>query len=256
MPDLITTIVPTTELEAVNAMLSAIGEAPLPDGTDLVAVDHADVQLALNLLRKSTRDVQTEGWRFNAERGVEVAPVALIGWTDSRGTVSSLNVFQLPSGVLRWTQTACSQNLGLDLISRPSKLYKVDGESLPVLYDRAKNRDGCEAAAYPYVYLDLVYGFGFSDMPETARCYATVRAGRQLTQQGIGSPTLSAFSEQDERAALRALVRDQGEDEKLNLFETPEGDAYFGGRPNVNAGPSVTVAPGTVGSLPTDGGLY
>ncbi len=52
----------TTELDAVNAMLSAIGSDPvnsLEDSTDV------DVMNALRILEKCSRDIQRKGWDFN-----------------------------------------------------------------------------------------------------------------------------------------------------------------------------------------------
>jgi hypothetical protein len=250
MADVLTSITPTTELEAVNVMLAAIGEAPLPSGTDLSTATASDVLLALQILRKSTRDVQTEKWRFNTEQGVEVLPSGLVAY----GT-STLNVFKLPSGVLKWAQTSCTENQDLDLVERPSKVYTEGGEPVLILYDRGMNRDGIDKDA---VYLDLTFVFNFTQLPETARNYIAVRSARQFASQAMGSTTLVSLTEQDEYAALRALKDDQGIVEQLNLFDTPESFDMQGRRPRNRARPGVRVnTSGTLSDVDDlTGGLF
>ena len=52
----------TTELEAVNTILSTIGEAPLNSLTGSLPVDGT---VAKNVLNEITREVQSQGWHFN-----------------------------------------------------------------------------------------------------------------------------------------------------------------------------------------------
>ena len=59
----------TTELEAVNIMLAAIGEAPINSLTGTVPVD---VRLAQSTLNEVNKEVQSEGWSFNTEINVEL----------------------------------------------------------------------------------------------------------------------------------------------------------------------------------------
>ena len=57
-----TQITPTTELQAVNTMLSVIGEAPVNAITGTTSVD---VSVAKNILDETSLSVQTEGHNFN-----------------------------------------------------------------------------------------------------------------------------------------------------------------------------------------------
>ena len=54
----------TTELEAVNIMLAAIGEAPVSKLTGTLPVD---VKIAQSTLVEINKAVQAEGWSFNTE---------------------------------------------------------------------------------------------------------------------------------------------------------------------------------------------
>lgn len=241
MTQVLTGLAPTTELEAMNTMLSAIGEAPI---TDISAATQADVAMALNILRNTTREVQSVGWRFNYETGIEVPPLDTFIWSDSANHATLLNIFALPAGIIMWTQTPCQQNSKLDLTWRPSKQYTVESVSTMVLYDRALNRDGCDVVLYPFVYIDATFLFNFEQMPESARRYAAVLAGRRFTQQVVGSDTLAGFAELDERQALRSLVRDQGLEEEWNMLDSVADSRMMGRRAELNAGPQWIIAPG------------
>ncbi len=244
MPAVITSISPLTELEAINIMLAAIGEAPLAPATDLATVTAADVVTAISTLRNISRSVQAEGWRFNTEMGVEIPPEDTVNWEDSSGDITVLNVFLLPASVLQWRQTLCNENAALDLVVRKSKVYEVTAEKVPVLYDRAKNRDGAEAARYPFLYLDLVTPQDFEDMPQTARDHITNRAARIFVQQVLGADGLRAFAVDDETITRRSLVRDQGIDEDVNMFHTAHAQGILGGRESGYNGAWFTVSRG------------
>ena len=66
---------PTTELEAVNIILSGIGEAPVNSLSDMTA----DVSLARNILAEISRETQTEGWQWNTEDDYPLTPDAAKG---------------------------------------------------------------------------------------------------------------------------------------------------------------------------------
>ena len=59
-----TQITPTTELQAINTMLSFIGEAPVSSITGNIGTD---VAVAKNILDETSMSVQSQGWFFNRE---------------------------------------------------------------------------------------------------------------------------------------------------------------------------------------------
>ena len=61
---------PTTELEAVNTMLSGIGEAPVNSLSEVTA----DVSLARHILNETSREVQLEGFQWNVEDNYPLTP--------------------------------------------------------------------------------------------------------------------------------------------------------------------------------------
>jgi len=57
-----TTTTRTTQLEAVNTMLSTIGESPVNSLTGSLPLD---ASIAVNILNEVNREVQSAGWKFN-----------------------------------------------------------------------------------------------------------------------------------------------------------------------------------------------
>lgn len=58
----------TTELEAVNALLGAVGETPVNTLEDLGFTDAA---IALSVLRSKSRETQSKGWYFTRHATLE-----------------------------------------------------------------------------------------------------------------------------------------------------------------------------------------
>lgn len=238
-------LVATTELEAVNAMLASIGEAPIDQPT-LDAGGQADVATGINILRNTTREIQSMGWRFNTEFGLELPSSGSYSRTNTLGVTEVLNVFTPPVGLIAFETTQSSDQQGsryTDAVLRPSKEF--DTVNKPMLfYDRALNRDGW-AAPRTYLYIDAVWLFDFESLPETCRNYIIVMSCRRAAQKILGSAELSSFNQQDEIRALRNLKRDQGENDDNSIFDNMDSN-IFGQR---DAGPS-----GVMDSRNTPGG--
>ena len=58
------TVAAPTELESINIMLAAIGEAPINSLTGTLPVD---ARLAQSTITEVNKEVQSEGWSFNTE---------------------------------------------------------------------------------------------------------------------------------------------------------------------------------------------
>lgn len=236
MPPVIVNLAATTELEALNAMLASIGEAPYDDTSDFSGGNSADAQMALNILRDVCREVQSEGWKFNTEFGYEVAPAAQYNWVDTGGTTTALNIFTPPAGMIGFKVTQISGQQGwneVDTEIRPSRKYTPGTQ---VFYDRRRSRDGFEAAVFPYLYINPIWLFDFEDIPQTARAYILYSAGRRFQASVVGSQTLYSFTKEDEIAALRRLKREQGTKDRFSMIRTGDVRRARGGRPDNDTG--------------------
>lgn len=219
MPSL-TPLVVTTELDAVNVLLAAIGEQAV---SDITVSTSADVELAADILRRVSVAVQTEEWRFNTEFGVQVAPDGTVAWTGVDGSTATLNVFAIPANVLSYSLTQSSEQISLNAMTKRSVNYQdATPATILCIWDRDKNREGWDSSRYPFLYIDPVYVLPFEELPQVAREYIVQRAGRMFAERSVGSSEVASFSEKEEFKALRNLKRKESIEDDLNVIESSD----------------------------------
>jgi hypothetical protein len=180
----------TTELEAVNVMLSAIGSSPVSSLSG-----GAEVSIAKNILTETRREVLSRGWAFNYETKVTMTPVA--------GEVA------LAENVLRIDGSA-GYNGNRDIVQRGT-----------LLYDRA----GHTYAFDQDVTVDVTYTLDWSLLPEVARRYIMIRATRVFADRIIGYGPQHTYNVQDEYMALSDLKDAEGDTADHNML-TGNYDVY------------------------------
>ena len=176
---------PTTELEAINTMLSTIGESPVNTVED---TGNVDVVIARQILQSVSREVQARGWHFNTEKNYTITP-------DSAGYLV------LPNTVLK-ADTIYPDN-SKDVVVRGSKLYDRENHTY-VFTDAVK--------------VDMTVLLTFDELPEVARNYVTIRASRIFQERVVGSDTLQAFNSQDEARAMVSLMEYEADTADLNIL--------------------------------------
>ena len=139
----------TTKLEAVNIMLSTIGENPVNSLTSGLV----DAELAETILGSVSKAVQSEGWNFNTEKKVSFS-------ADSSGHII------LPANILRADATVEAD--ALDLVQRGLKMYDKKNHTYNI--NKAVN-------------LDTIIELEFEILPEVARRYITLKAARIFQDQ-------------------------------------------------------------------------
>ena len=221
----------TTELDAVNQMLSAAGQSAITDFDAAVSAGYAEVETARNILASLCREICSQRWKFNTEWGLELSPSDTYAWTGTDNTTATLNIFTPPAGLMGFRVSNAPTQQGIrkpDVILRRSKAYTTGGPpaaSVIVFYDREKNRDGLDSTVYPYLYIDPWWLLAFEDMPETARKYITAASVREFLKDAVSSGSLYQLAQEREEAAWRAFKADQGEEAKYNLLD----NAMFAG---------------------------
>ena len=175
---------PLTQLEAVNIMLSAIGETPVNSLTSGLV----EAELAETILGQVSRTVQTAGWSFNKDTGVILS-------ADTNGEIN------LPTNAL--SADSVYESNGNNLVQRGTKMW--DRKNLTFVINKA-------------VKADLVYELAFTDIPPMARSYITVRAARIFQDRIVGADTLHGLQKIDEDQALIALNDAESEMQDHNLF--------------------------------------
>lgn len=185
---------PTTKLEAVNIMLSTIGESPV----NSLSSGLVDAELAETILDATSRAVQSEAWHFNRELKVRFAPNLsgeIILPTNTLKADANLDA----DSINRQTSTG----LPLDLVQRGTRMYDKTNHTFNI----GKS-----------VELDIVVGLDFDDLPEVAKRYITIKAGRTFQDRVVGSSTLHGFQEADEARSYYELKETEGDTSDFNIL--------------------------------------
>ena len=135
----------TTELDAVNILLSAIGASPV---THTEALQNADAQIAKNHIDRARREIQAEQWYFNTEENYPLIPTA----------TGEIPIEKAITNIDQIGQFGTNANL----IIREGKLY-----------DRVRHTYKIGETIYANITLCL----DFTDLTETAAQYIVARAG-------------------------------------------------------------------------------
>ena len=182
------TLLPLTELDAINIMLSTIGESPVSS----LAQDQStvDVSLALQILREQATVVQGTGWQFNTEINRVMTPTA-----DTKEILIPGNCIQIDTS---------GNDASLDVAMRGNRLYDRVAHS----YTFTKN-----------VTVDMIILLDFLDLPQAARQYIAIRAARVFQQRMVGSDTLGGFTEKDELLARAALKKLDSNNADYNILK-------------------------------------
>lgn len=183
----------TTELQAVNTMLSAVGEPPI---NFLDGQKNADAAIARNILTEISSEVQTHGWHFNTQFDVSLAP------SGNGDILLSDNVVRVD---VEYRSGSLSDSR--DITQRGGKLFN------------------CTDNTYTFtkaVKAMVVYLLDWEDLPEPARRFIAVRASRIFQDRMVGSQAHHAFSQEDEvraRALLREFEMDTGDHSIFDHFD-------------------------------------
>ncbi len=148
---------PTTKLEAVNTMLTSIGEQPVQ--TDDFA-GLSDAAIAAQILDNVSRAVQSRGWIFNTDLDDELVADSSLG---------NKGVINIPNNVLRVDVTSRVRDGATDIVERGRQLY-----------DRQTNNNLFDAGTK--VKVNLVKHLVFEDLPEPARRYIAIRSAQNISR--------------------------------------------------------------------------
>ena len=148
-----------TELEAVNVLLTTIGEQPI---NSLSGNQTTDVSIARQVLTEVSREVQSQGWHFNTEPDVTLVPDS----TNKNITVP-IDVARIDSKYA-------------NVVIRGDKLFDVEERTF-VFQDNLK--------------CDIIYFHDFLDLPHVAKKYITSRAARIFSDRSLNSESLHRMLE-------------------------------------------------------------
>lgn len=180
---------PTTKLEAVNTMLTSIGEQPIQNMNDLAGL--SDASIAEQILDNVSRAIQSRGWIFNTDLDVQM-------------TVDQYGEIKLSPDILRVDTTSRVRNGDTDIVERGRKLY--DRQKQTFIFTTK-------------VTVNQIKLLVFEDLPEPARRYIAIRSARIFHDRVVGSGELHRFYQEDEMNSWQALLEYEGDVADYNIFD-------------------------------------
>lgn len=181
-----------SELAAVNDILAAIGEPPV---STLEGDANADVANARRILNKINRQIQSRGWTFNIEQGVQLLP----------------DVF---------SQMIDYSSDYLSMLSNGGQSQYINRGGY--VYDRTARTD-----RFPNgITVNLIRLREFDEMPECFRNLIVTKASRQFNSRFFGAPEVDGVLQEEEAEAQRACFEYELDYGNFNMLD---GDAFVGG---------------------------
>jgi hypothetical protein len=186
----------STELDAVNQILSSVGQAPVTT----LDLQNPEVAIVLNTLREVNKQVQAEGWVFNTERHYELTPDSVT------------KVILYPTNVLQ-IDTNTSQHFDdYNVVRRGGKLY--DKQNHTYQFEEP-------------IYADMVWYFDFTDVPPAIQAYITARAARMCATKMIGDQEINKLlAEQELQTRAYALEYECNQGD-YTMFGFRDGQNYY-----------------------------
>jgi hypothetical protein len=181
--DIMTKPTSMTELEAVNVLLTTIGEAPVNtlDGNQVT-----DVSIAKQVLNEVSREVQAQGWHFNTEQDIELTP-------NISGDIA------IPA------DTARIDAQDFNTVVREDKLFNLADRTFTFASK---------------IKVDIVYYQDFSVLPQQAKKYITTRAARIFSDRLLNSESIHKMTSRDEQRALIDLKEFEGDTGDYNMMDS------------------------------------
>ena len=162
----------TTKLEAINTMLSCVGQSPLKtlEGTKSYYTVSAE-----QLLEKECKRVLLEGWDFNTDEQYELKPDV----DKSINVTEDMLLVQFP------------QFYKNRFVTRKGKLYDKANHSYKINHP---------------LKVKVVWNFKFEDIPENFKHYVTISAAYKFCKRVLGSETSCAYTREDVQEAYKDLL--------------------------------------------------
>lgn len=181
----------TTKLEAINTMLSCIGQSPLNtlEGTKSYFTIAAE-----KILEDETKRIQLQGWDFNSEDFYQLNP-------------DVNNIIKVPDNMIMIKFPTLYKNR---YVVREGKLY-----------DKFKHTYEIPQP----LKVSIVFSYAFDDLPEVAKQYATMSAAYKFVKRELGADKASQYVQEDLMEARIAM-----EQHELEIGEYTMIPAMYDGR--------------------------
>lgn len=186
-----------SDLSAVNAILGAIGQAPVQN----LNFENPEVSLVYNIFKQTMIDVQSEQWVFNRENHFRTMPNA--------------------AGQIPVPANALEMDVSFGQIWRMTDVVTRNG----LLYDKIRHTDDFSAYQQDGILIDYTWLFDFADCPIPFQRYITLKASTRAANQLVSNSELSQLLAMQEAQARAACIE----------YETDQGDYSYLGWPETTA---------------------
>ena len=191
----------STELDAVNQILSSVGQAPVTT----LDMQNPEVSIVLITLREVSRQVQSEGWLFNTEQHVRLQPNP------------NTKKIKYPPNAISLDSNVDIHGDKYNLVRRAGYLYDLYSHSF--LFD--DNVD-----------VDVVWMLPFDEIEPIAQQYIIARTAKLCAVKMVGDTEIYQLLTENENNTRVALVEHDAAQGDFNMFGLPEGNrAYKGYEP-------------------------
>ena len=196
-----------TELEAINRMLSAIGQAPV----STVDQTNPDVAICSRTLTQVSQEVQSEGWTFNTFYNKKVTP------NSNEYIIIRPTNIQLGSGIRdHIMQMDLSYNTRY---ARDKDAIAKEYDVNIYLYD--KTNYTFKWGTDPIEVDTIEFYSSLASLPTPAQNYIVAKASSRISMRTVGDTDQYRILKQEEEYAQI----------QLQQYETEQGDYTFFGHP-------------------------
>ena len=171
-----------SELEAVNKILAVAGDSPVQTLDD----NYIQADLALSILTRASRKVQSAGWWFNEEESYPLTP-------DLSGFIT------LGTNVI----SAVALNDAGTVIQRGNRLY--DRQERTYIFTQQ-------------VLVDTILMLDWSELPQAARAYITDVACTQYNHDFFGSTDIRENLAKNEQMTYLILKQEDTDSRDINML--------------------------------------
>ena len=181
----------TTELEAINILLAAIGTAPVNN----IDTANTDAVMAKNYINNARKEIQTEKWYFNTEENYQLTP-------DINNEIHLAdNIINIDS-IGRFGENTNLIPRGKKLYDRLNHTYKIPNP----------------------VTANILLCLEIDELPETAVQYIIAKAARKYQEELLGDPSLRTWTKEAEDTARGRLIDEDLRIRKLSFGALPKQD--------------------------------
>ena len=201
-----------TELEAINRMLSAIGQAPVTT----VDETNPDVAICKRTLYQVSQEVQSEGWTFNTYFCEKVTPDP-----DNNNKIVIRAVAPTDA-----TDYCIQMDLSYNTFYSRDKesIAKADGTDV-CLYD--KTAQSYDWGTEPIEVDKIMYLANLGTLPPAAYNYIVARASAAASMRTVGDTNQYQILREQELFARTQLQQYETSQGDYTFFGHPQGQNYY-----------------------------